>query len=246
MSLRDFIWATGKDIQDAVAKKAAGSKQLPVQRIIPEASRTRTSGEEEEEAEKVVPALIQKKTRKGERTKVEQDAVVKRQKKERARKIDHEHRIQSVEGTTGEGKDNRVVLPVTPSMEIPEVMTASLNEIEEIGEPLGRRGEDIEQRPYAQDWTIFSGTQLTRPLIRAEWVARALLPAKIAVYAGAQMFDICDIATRAAMLVRFFFSSCDEVSILGNCGDEHHTTAIVCTGRLSESMESGSLAVKNR
>lgn len=56
--------------------------------------------------------------------------MVKQQKKERARKINHEHRIQPVEGTAGEGKDDRVVLPVTPSIEIPETMMASPNEIE--------------------------------------------------------------------------------------------------------------------
>lgn len=144
--------------------------------------------------------------RKEDQAETEQDVPRKWQKKERERKVEHEQRKEPVEKATGEGEGNRVAvdteLPITPSIEIPEAMTGSPIDIEEIGEPSRRQEEDINQRPYASDWTIYPGTQLTRPLVRAEWVAQALSPAEIATYSGAYMFDIYDIANRATVLVK--------------------------------------------
>lgn len=62
-------------------------------------------------------------------------------------------------------------LPVTLSMEIPNVITDSSIDVEKIGEPSERQREEMEQRPYAPNWTIYPKTQLRQPLDRAEWVA---------------------------------------------------------------------------
>lgn len=59
MSLRDFIQATTKDIQDVATKKAILAEQPPPQRTEPGASVGITGGEEEEvKIEVEVPALI--------------------------------------------------------------------------------------------------------------------------------------------------------------------------------------------
>lgn len=92
-------------------------------------------------------------------------------------------------------------LPKNPSEGVPETMASSPINLEEIREQAERQGDSGEQRSYAPDWTIYPSTQLTRPLVRAEWVARALPPAKLTAYSGTQMFDICDIANRSVVLV---------------------------------------------
>lgn len=89
-------------------------------------------------------------------------------------------------------------LPITPLMEIFDAMTGTTIDIEVIEEPSRWQRDDIDPRPYAPNWTIYSGTQLTR----------ALPPVEIEAYSGVQMFDICDIGNRAAALVKaqtFFF-----------------------------------------
>lgn len=160
MSLQDFIWPSAKDIQDAVTNKAAPAKQpLPQQTIVEK---------EEEEIQEAVPSLIRKKSRIGDLAEVEQEVAGKRQKKERVRKAEHEQRKPPVE-EAGESEENRAVveteLPVTPVMKIPEATTSVPIDVEEMGEPSGRREEGTEQRPYSPDWMIYPGTQLTRPLV---------------------------------------------------------------------------------
>lgn len=71
MSLRDFIRATAKDIQDAATKNAAPSEQPPLQRTGLEARVAGTGIGEEEETEKEGPSLSRKKTKRGERTEME-------------------------------------------------------------------------------------------------------------------------------------------------------------------------------
>lgn len=178
-----------------------------------------TVGGKEEEGEEDVPALIRKKSRKGDWAKAEQDVVEKRRKNERARKAGHEQPREPREEVAEKREKNRVAidieLPITPLMKIPEATTSAPIDVEETEEPSGQREEDTEQRLYAPDWTIYLGTQLTRSLVRAKWVARALLSAKIAAYSWAQMFDICNIANQAAVLVRIeqyckvFFYDCE-------------------------------------
>lgn len=53
---------------------------------------------------------------------------------------------------------------------------------------------------------------------------------RVGVYAGAQMFKICDIVNRAAILARdhFFVTRCDEFDVIGNRGDEQHAAAALC------------------
>lgn len=48
---------------------------------------------------------------------------------------------------------------------------------------------------------IYEDSFLNNPVLRAEWVARSLPPAKLQAYARADTFDVCDIANRAAILV---------------------------------------------
>lgn len=111
-------------------------------------SRTKDNVKKEEEAEEDVPALIWKKTRRGDRTEAKQNVAGKRRKKERAKKADYEPRRQPIEEAAGEREGNKASvdteLPVTPSMEIPEAMTGSPIDIEEIREPLKRRRKDID------------------------------------------------------------------------------------------------------
>lgn len=70
----------------------------------------------------------------------------------------------------------------------------------ETGEPSVQASPEDEDKPYAPKWNIYPGTQLRLPLERAEWVARALPPAERAVFASAKVFDICDLANRAAVM----------------------------------------------
>lgn len=63
------------------------------------------------------------------------------------------------------------------------------------------------------EWeNIFPDIMLNSLILRAEWVARSLPPAKLRPFLRAQTFDICDIANRAAVLVRFFFLSGEVLS----------------------------------
>lgn len=115
-----------------------------------------TVGEEgEAEAEEEVPALIRKKTKRGNRAETEQDAAVKRRMKEKARKVEHEQVKLPVEEVAEGGEENKAAveteLPVTPSIDVPEAITGSPVDVDEIGEPAERRGENVEQRPYALD-----------------------------------------------------------------------------------------------
>lgn len=167
---------------------------------------------EEEEGEEDVSSLIRKKSRKGDQAEAEREPAGKCRKKERAIKAEHEQSREPREEEAEETEKNKVAvdveLPITPSMEILEATTSAPIDVKEMEKPSRWQEEDTKQRPYASDWTIYPGTQLKKPLIRAEWVARALSPAKIVTYLGAQMFNICDIVNRAAVLVgtaNFFF-----------------------------------------
>lgn len=66
-------------------------------------------------------------------------------------------------------------------------------------------------------------------------MARALPPAKIAAYSGAQLFDICDIANRVAILVmtNFFF----VFFLSGDRGGEQHANTVVHVGQIGEEVE---------
>lgn len=125
------------------------------------------------------------------------------------KKAEHEPRRQPREEGANKGEESKtgvdIELPVTPMMEVPDAVTGSPINLEEMREPSERQREEREQRPYVPNWTIYPVTQLRQPLDRAEWVARALSPAEMAVFAGAQMFDIYDITNRAAVLVSNFF-----------------------------------------
>lgn len=105
----------------------------------------------------------------------EQDVAVKSRKKEKVKKAEHEQMRQLVEEVVGKEEENRAAieteLAVTPSMEVPKAMTGSPSEVEDIEEPSERQDEDIDERPYAQDWMIYPGTQLRRLLVRGKWVA---------------------------------------------------------------------------
>lgn len=98
-----------------------------------------------------------------------------------------------------------IKLPRTPSMNILEMTTSGPIDVEEMEEPSGRLEEDSEQKPYAPNWMIYPGMQLIRLLVPGKWVARVLPPAKMEAYSGAQLFDICDTANRAVVLVSFFW-----------------------------------------
>lgn len=66
MSLRDFIRATTKDIQDRKAKKTATAEQLPPNQTESETTAVSTAAEEKDEAKKGEPAPTRKKTKRGE------------------------------------------------------------------------------------------------------------------------------------------------------------------------------------
>lgn len=53
--------------------------------------------------------------------------------------------------------------------------------------------------------------------MRAEWVARSLPSAELAAFARAQMFDICDIANRSAVLIssEVFFVFFEAMNMTG-------------------------------
>lgn len=63
MSLRDFVQAATKDIQDPAARKAAATEQSPPQEKAPETGKAKANVDEEEETEEEVPELIRKKSR---------------------------------------------------------------------------------------------------------------------------------------------------------------------------------------
>lgn len=63
----------------------------------------------------------------------------------------------------------------------------------------------------------------------------------MAVYSGAQMFDICDIANRAAVLVSkkvFFYTKYDGVDMIGDCDGKQHAATVLRAGGPSEEVES--------
>lgn len=92
---------------------------------------------------------------------------------------------------------------------------------------------------------IYPGTQLTSPLVEAEWVVRALPPAEIVAYFRAQMFDICGIENRAVVLVSFKLFFClHGVRMTKDCGGEQHAAAVMCARQLGEEMESGIYPIK--
>lgn len=97
------------------------------------------------------PALTRKKTKRGDRAETEPDAAIKHRRKEKARNAEHEQVRHLVEEVAWGWKENRTTieteLSVTPSMDVPEAMTGSLVDVEEIGELAERREEDREQRP---------------------------------------------------------------------------------------------------
>lgn len=65
MSLRDFIRATAKEIQDVATKKAASVEQPPLKQIEPQAIAAGTGTEEKEKIEKREPTSNRKKTKRG-------------------------------------------------------------------------------------------------------------------------------------------------------------------------------------
>lgn len=90
MTLREFIRATAKDVQDASTKKAVLTKQPRPQRTEPDASVAGTGGVGKDETEKEEPTPSRKNTKRGDQTNPEQDAVSERRRKEKVKKIKHE------------------------------------------------------------------------------------------------------------------------------------------------------------
>lgn len=94
-------------------------------------------------------------------------------------------------------------LSATPSAGLAEATTSPPVKIEDQEESLDRAGPSCSQMTYQAEWeNIFEQTMLNNPILRAEWVARALLPAELRPFMRAQTFDICDITSRAAILVK--------------------------------------------
>lgn len=92
MTLRDFIRAMTKDIQDAAAEKAAATEQPSPQQKARETGKAKANVDEEEKIEKEVPALIRKKSRRNDRAEMERDITRKRRKKRKAKKAEYEPR----------------------------------------------------------------------------------------------------------------------------------------------------------
>lgn len=89
---------------------------------------------------------------------------------------------------------------------------------------------------------------IDKALVRAEWVSQALPQAEIAAYAGAQMFDICDIVNRSDVLVSdqfFFYTRYDRAYMVENGCGRLHAVVVMCAGRPSDEVESGSDSAKD-
>lgn len=96
-------------------------------------------------------------------------------------------------------------LPVTPSVDVQEMITGLPIFVEKIVELPHRASLSRDQATYASNWkNIFPDTQLTSPILREEWVVRSQPPAKLGAFTRAKMFDIGDIANWFAILVSFF------------------------------------------
>lgn len=80
-----------------------------------------------------------------------------------------------------------------------------------MGESSAQPGEEEEEKSYASRWNIYPGTQVRLPLERAEWVSRALPPGERAVFFNAKVFDICNLANRAAVMATVSANSMQEL-----------------------------------
>lgn len=87
-----------------------------------------------------------------------------------------------------------------PTLEASDTLVQLSANVGETGESSKRPKSEDEEKPYAPAWDIYPSTELRLPLERAEWVTQALPPAEMAVFARAKVFDICDLANRAAVL----------------------------------------------
>lgn len=210
MSLREFIRATAKEFQDAnrarTAKGATADQEgATAGNAAAESSKAASVREEEE-----VPAE-KRKTKKSSRESHEEDGAQKRRRKERARKTLHEEEGREtaalvIEASEKQGEEERQAAeteqPATPSAGLAETTVSPPVEIENVEESPARTEPSASQTTYRPEWeNIFEETMLNSPILRAEWVARALPPAELRPFMRAQTFDICDIANRAAILV---------------------------------------------
>lgn len=125
-------------------------------------------------------------------------------KKEMAKKMEQEaHLVVEEENPKKEdetGVEVRREQPVVPSVEVPDTLVQVPANVGETSESSKQPESEDEENPYTPAWDIYPSTQMRLPLERAEWVAQALPPAEMAVFAEAKVFDICDLANRAAVL----------------------------------------------
>lgn len=95
-----------------------------------------------------------------------------------------------------ERPDEETELPATPSAGAVGTMSVPLVDIEEVDESPSRTGTSSGQTMYQPQWAnIHEDSMLNSPLLRVDWVVQALPSAKLRPY-------ICDIANRAAILVK--------------------------------------------
>lgn len=150
MSLQNFIRATMKDFQDVNAKKMTSSKQpspKPVKLNVAKVGSAAEKSGRAEEAEKEKQLLSKKKTKREERAEAGLDNTSKRRRKEKTKKAGQEqgkvvHRCRN-DMSFGEKEGKTVAeteLPMTPTPDVPETVTSSPIDIEEIREPSDRAG----------------------------------------------------------------------------------------------------------
>lgn len=101
MSLREFIRASRKDIQEVAAKKIATTEKLTQQ--------VQAKVDEEEKTEEEMPVLIRKNSRKNARAETEQDITGKWRRTEKAKKTEHKPRQQAIEVRAHKEKESRAV-----------------------------------------------------------------------------------------------------------------------------------------
>lgn len=208
MSLREFIRATARDVQVTLQAKSA-QETVAGQKG---ASSSTAAVERSEEEEGREEGLARKKAKKSSRDSREDEGAQKRRRKERARKSieEGEKRDEAARVTERiprlveeKRPEEETELPATPSGGLIETTTSPFVEIEDVDESPCRAGPSTPQTTYQPAWeSIFEETMLNSPILRAEWVARALPPGELRSFERARIFDICDVANRAAILVR--------------------------------------------
>lgn len=106
-------------------------------------------------------------------------------------------------GEEEEKPEEETELPATPSAGVGRATPVPQVEVEDPEETPNRAGPSSMPATYQPAWdNIFEDILLNSPLLREEWVARALFPFELRPFARAETFEIYDIANRAAMLVR--------------------------------------------